>query len=229
MGKSNLQYCMILIAFGLILMTGGCNLQATPAPLDPELVDQSFITDQPCKAPCWYGLKLDQSSESEVLKKLNELPFVDPTKIQISKNESYLDYSNITKIDFNCVVPKGKRCGSIFTADGVVKYIGLSIQYPLSLKSVVDKLGPPDYFTRDFMTPHGQGCMVSFNWTQKKISLGSEDPDSERVCQGLEITAANDPDLQITDVAYGSMVIDPSNVCTIYPSECTPWAGFLNK
>ena len=40
-------------------------------------IDRSFITDNPCAAPCWYGLKLESSGLEEYRQKLTELPFVE--------------------------------------------------------------------------------------------------------------------------------------------------------
>jgi hypothetical protein len=70
----------MLVGFSLLLTA--CNI--TSATREPQFVDRSFISDEPCASPCWYGLLLGKSTGSEVEAKLAELPFVDQEAIRKS-------------------------------------------------------------------------------------------------------------------------------------------------
>jgi hypothetical protein len=223
--KRPFLYFIILVFLGIGFFTAGC--KATPVPIDPRLVDQSFITGQPCEAPCWYGLVPDQSSESEVLPKLKELPFVDHTKIKEWKNSSIFGYSNASELDFNCAFPGNVICGVVVSFEGVVKYIDLAIQYSLPLKSVIDRLGTPEYIFTAGYSPHGDGCRVSFNWPQKRISVVSVDPDSSQPCQDLDMGKAINSDILITEVHYEAKDIALQDRCRVL--KCITWPGFLDK
>jgi hypothetical protein len=209
----------------LTFITSGCNLTSTP--IDPKLVDQSFITGQPCTAPCWYGIEPDQSTETDVMLKLKELPFVDQTKIKKWNNVGFNNYSNASEIDFVCVSPSEGYCGSIISDNEVVKDIDLTIQYPLPLKSVIDRLGSPEYIFFDPFTPHGEGCRVSLNWPHKRISAISVDRFSSQLCQDLDQGKGFNSGLQITEVEYESKDIALRDECS--QSKCITWPGFVNK
>ena len=227
--NSFLFFIIILIYLGLTLIMTGCNGTSTqvPTPEDPRLVDQSFVTGQPCQAPCWYGIEPGQSNQTEALNKLNTLSFVDNTKIRISKNVRFFDYLDVTEIDFNCVFPNGKMCGFILSVNDIVKSIYIYIQYPLPLKSAIDKLGAPDYFLYNPYSPHGDGCMVSFHWPKKRITLINVDYYSQQICQDIEDGKVFNPDILITEVQYESEEIASRDVCE--KRRCMIWPGFLDK
>ena len=59
--------------------------------------------------------------------------------------------------------------GTIDSVDGIVKFIHLTIQYPLPLKSAFDLLGKSEYLFYTPYPPHGDGCLVNLNSPQKRI------------------------------------------------------------
>jgi hypothetical protein len=67
------RYSILLVAV-LGLTLASCD--GNPA-LDDPLADSSFLTQQPCAAPCWYGLEPDKSTADDVIAALRKLPFVD--------------------------------------------------------------------------------------------------------------------------------------------------------
>jgi hypothetical protein len=217
--KALLGCCLFLIFFGLCILLTGCE---TPEP--PQNADRSFVTGQPCTAPCWYGIVPDKSTESEALEKLQELPFVDHAKIKEDKNVGVFIYPNTTKITFYYVSPSGTRCGLFVIMAGIVKDIYLDIRYPLQLKSAVNQLGQPGYIWYAPASPNGGGCEVFFHWPQKGIVLNTL---SGQGCSFLD--KGMPPDLQIDNVQYQSQEWETAARATCANFDCISWPGFSNK
>jgi hypothetical protein len=92
----------LLIIYGLLsagVMLCGCS--GSKGTLAPELVDKSPFTGDPCAAPCWHGLEIAKSNESEVVSALKSLSFIDEESLKIRT-------LTITGFDPNTEVP-GKR------------------------------------------------------------------------------------------------------------------------
>ncbi len=101
-------------------------------------VDRSFLTQQPCASPCWYGLEPDKSSTSDVHATLATLPFVDQSRIAEGRR-TWLKDDNAKEIDFDCVNPKGDSCGGMFTfSQGTLKWLLLRIPYQLTFQMAAD-------------------------------------------------------------------------------------------
>ncbi len=75
MSKYKSIQIFILIASILV----GCNRSS----LSPTLMDKSAFTGIPCAAPCWYGLEIAKSNESEVVSTLKSLGFIDQETLKI--------------------------------------------------------------------------------------------------------------------------------------------------
>jgi len=154
---------LVLALFGWI--TVGCNQQPTKDPL----ADESFLTEQPCAPPCWYGLELDISTEEEVYSVIESLPFVDPATIRESQ-QHWLSYENVeTAIDFGCLHPQEHFCGEMRVAQDKLKLISLLVNYDLSFETVVDKLGPPEYVDYGIYGPEDSYCLIKLNWPEQSI------------------------------------------------------------
>lgn len=84
---------LISTAVMLLVVSSSCGLYstivatATPT-LPPALMDRSWLTDNPCAVPCWYGLELNRSTKAEALATVGGLSFVDFT----SKTETPVNY-----------------------------------------------------------------------------------------------------------------------------------------
>jgi hypothetical protein len=219
----------VSLYFILVLIITSCNATPTamPTPKDPRLVDQSFVTGQPCLAPCWYGIEPGHSNEAEMLSKLIELPFINQSKIKKWENVNILGYSNASEVNFECASAGGISCGVVVSVDGMAKYIDLAIRYPLSLKTVIDQLGTPEYMFFTPATPHGDGCRISFNWPQNRISVINNDSSAWQLCQDLQKGKKMGSDLQITEVQYMSEEVALRNPCD--KLKCIAWPGFLDK
>jgi hypothetical protein len=74
------------------------------------------------------------------------------------------------------------------------------IQYQLSIQTVIDKLGEPDYVY--FTSPHGDICLLDLDWQARGITVRLVDRHSTRLCHELRDETPVDPDLSITEVLY---------------------------
>jgi len=57
--------------------------------LDPNTYDQSWLTGKPCAAPCWYGLEPGVSTRQDSINRVEQLPLVDSSSINIT---NHLDF-----------------------------------------------------------------------------------------------------------------------------------------
>lgn len=95
----------------LLLVAAGCKFSATgdlAKPTVDPLADQSFLNQQPCASPCWYGLEPDKSSAKEVYTTLSTLPFVDPTTIE-EWGYIWLDDNRAKQVGFSCLHQKDRE------------------------------------------------------------------------------------------------------------------------
>jgi hypothetical protein len=216
-------FSFILLGFAVAL----ASCKSIVPTQEPRLVDKSFVTGQPCAAPCWYGLELDRSTESDVITKLKELPFVDPGAIRIS-DVVIFNFSNATEIDYGCADPKGELCGMMIISGGSLKVISTYIYYKLPLRLVIDQLGKPDDVFYTPYSSHGDGCLLDLDWLGKGITVRRTDRYSISVCQELEARKALDSELEITEIYYlAEEALDP-NRCNL-GAVCIAWPGFKQK
>ncbi len=211
--------CLAAGLIGLALTLGGC--ERIVSTREPTLADRSFVTGRPCAPPCWYGLEVDKSTEKDVDDKLRELPFVDQAAIEKSSVVIF-DYSDVTQVDYGCVDPKGKYCGYIFLAEGVIKQINLDIYYELSLQTVVNQLGTPTAVSCT-QSPHGKHPSILYvDWLDRDISVKID--GNPALCDDLNRGAALAPDLQVIVISYSSKDIIAPWGC--YLRDCLAWPGF---
>ena len=179
-------------------------------------VDRSFISDDPCAAPCWYGLTLDESTEADVLTTLATLEFVDPASVR-KYITRWLKHDNAQEIQFGCLHPATDVCGGATLVDDRLKSLWVAIGYELSIGEVVTKLGEPDYV--EFHTYHADvgGCVVKFAWPTREIAVQFFDTRNETICQGLRNGNRISPDISITNAFYltrEAIEVGPGGCCT---------------
>ena len=113
-----------------------------------EDADRSFIVDEPCRAPCWYGIMLDGSTREDVYRTLARLPFVDQATVKESPVEySWIDLDDEIEVYYSCTYLRHGICGGVVIAGDHVKSIWHWIAYPLTLSDMVGKLGEPSYWS----------------------------------------------------------------------------------
>jgi hypothetical protein len=215
----------LLELIGVAALLVACASAVTPTAEGP--IDRSFTTSQPCAAPCWYGLELNKSTDSEVLAQLRLLPFVNQATIRRSDHVAIGSFQDASEIDYDCVVPSDGMCGFLVLSDGKLRMISFVLKYDLTLRSVVNQLGTPDWIRYDPYTPHGQGCMLDLNWPEKGITVRHIDEDSTALCDRLSSGHALDPAIQATEVHYltDSAIFSRPSQC----GTCIDWPGFQSQ
>ena len=212
----------LLVTFA-VLVTVSCS--SHPVADDP-LADHSFLTQQPCAVPCWYGLEPDQSSESEVYATLNKLPFVDPATIAESTT-TWLDDYEAKNITFGCLHPQDPECGgSLVLSRGKLKGLWFKLSYPLTFQMAADRLGLPDYIDYRPFSPEGGGCVITLDWRQKGVSITHIDRTSGNRCQQIRKNGrvpSGTPVTQMVYVAPEAFQPWPKGVVT----SSTPFPGFV--
>lgn len=205
----------VCLAILLTAAIAGCN-RGTPTP-DPKLVDQSFLTDRPCAPPCYYGLKVDQSTKKEVLDKIKSIPFIDVGSA--TTLNARWPYDNQAKqVYFDCLYggQKYPGCISFVFSSGTLKRIEQTALFPLTIKIMVDKLGPPDYYI-DFVQPGETiACSESFGWISKQIVASSY---FKHECPNAKSPVSADTIIQTLD--YSAKDDDLLMMCP----ACVPFPG----
>jgi hypothetical protein len=197
----------------------------TPAPsLEAFLMDRSILTDEPCQAPCWYGLELGSSGRDEIKNTLDKLSFINPDTIEEGPDYYYLDptsdkYLPAEFISADCRSPQ-QRCVVLEIVNKILASVELTPNYYLSIDEVVNHLGPPDYI-RAVLYQDNSTCMLVFSWEKKPIEMERLEKNGRRLCSSINEGGRIPPYLAIDWIAYGfthSLVNERANG--------KPWPGF---
>jgi hypothetical protein len=208
------------ILFG-VLTAGGCT--GWMKTKDDPLVDRSFLTDEPCKAPCWQGLELDKSPENEIIETLKELPFIDTSKIY-TFSSSWLGDDGAKSIVYDCLYPRLEHCGTLRVSGDMLKELSYKVGYKLTLETIVSKLGPPDYIDYGPIHIDIGGCDLALYWPEQKIIAVYINKKAEPLCTAIQANEKIPPETLVTDLiysvteAFGPL---PGGCCTRIP-----WPGF---
>ncbi len=160
-------YALAIILGFVVLALAACGGN------DPES-DHSFVTDQPCAPPCWYGLEVEKSSRAQVYDTFKQLPFVDQTHI-VEAAGYWLNNNTASRyITWGCVHPREQSCGHITLVQDKLKSIDLGVGYELTFDQVVAKLGTPDYVRYGYALPN-TSSVVNLIWRDKGIIVRTTD------------------------------------------------------
>jgi hypothetical protein len=199
----------LLIIYGLLsagVMLCGCS--GSKGTLAPELVDKSPFTGDPCAAPCWHGLEIAKSNESEVVSALKSLSFIDEESLKIRT-------LTITGFDPNTEVP-GKRitadclktknpCLVVDIADRRLRDIKSVLNYKITFDEVVKDIGNPEKVVRTDYSAEVIACYIRLVWVQKQLVLVSKRFSGEKGCsysQTAVSTGLVDANLEIAEVDF---------------------------
>jgi hypothetical protein len=192
--KLHISAMLLVIAF-LVIVTG-CDTLSPRA----STVDKSFMSGKPCAAPCWYGLRLGESTEQDLKATLAQLEFVDQTSIR----EGYATLASnelATRIDFGCIQPREKECGNADFLHGKLHALRMTVGYELTFKEAVQKLGPPDYISHWLYHPEVSGCVITLYWPNQQIYLRNYS-DTDLACQKLDSGIGVDPGTNVSGIVY---------------------------
>lgn len=181
-------------------------------PEDPR-VDRSFVTGQPCEVPCWYGLKVGQSTLDDIRKTLPQLPFANADQIHeqptgdFGPNEKWFTVPCVYSEEF-------ESCAELETLpDGILRRIIIHIDYDLPLQLAIQKLGNPEYYTSNPL-PDKDICSLGIYWPQKNIVAAVKDELRTERCSDYA-NETIDLDLQVVSLVY--VEISDQKDYDIYP------------
>jgi len=137
--------------------------------LDPNLYDQSWLTNDSCEVACWHGLKPGVTSKEDSLLAINELPFIASNKTE--------DFGRI--VNYLCKVPETTGCVRMTYDNGNLEYLYVYPNYPITMEQAVEKLGNPDWYVASPTDPSATGCILSLVWKEKQLELKYEEYRSD--------------------------------------------------
>ena len=149
-----------IILFCLYFQSDNNDLKA----LNPNIYDQSWLTGQPCSAPCWQGIEPGVTSRDDVITKVKDLPFIDKNNVNLST----------TGASFLCKYPRinSQSCVAIsFNNNNILQILWLTPNYPITFEQVVDYLGPPDGFSLGPVDPGATACYLGLIWKERQLII----------------------------------------------------------
>jgi hypothetical protein len=185
--------------------------------------------DEPCKAPCWYGLELGKTTKAEALSKVNSLPFIDPQKV---KEFSFLtiDWNTGERTDdgthvfFYCK-NQYETCPILDFANNKLELILLDPGHQFTFAEVVDKLGNPDFVEATAVTPEIIDCRVSLIWMSRQMVIGYYERKTlfgKNLCDTVRQAGNKPPSyLIVQDIMYEMPEALKANL-----NDYTKWSGF---
>jgi hypothetical protein len=173
-------------------------------------MDKSPFTGIPCAAPCWHGLEVGKSSESDVIAVLPTLTFINHDSIQMYRTSMPgIDktYAPGVKIVASCP-QSSKECLKLTVVDDILTKIVVGLNYELKPDEAIGYLGNPDYIG---VAPIGGEifiCEVYLIWSGSRLVLAStfeanKDPDGiEKYCNVVGDTGKVPSSLLISEARY---------------------------
>ena len=196
-----------LIIVGLLLFA--CSEQ-TPT---PEHVDKSPFTGIPCAAPCWHGLVIGQSNESDVMSTLPSLTFINQNTINVHQMQSLpsLDPSIWGKgieITIACINTE-KQCVTIRVVENTLTEVVTVMNYNIRVDEAIKYLGDPDDIGFDRAGGEQIACQVFLVWKEKQLVLASQVFEGanavEKNCYVIRDSGKVSSDLLIYEARYISI------------------------
>ena len=188
--------------------------------------DQSFLTDQPCPAPCWHGLVPGVSTKAEVLATLEELAFIDRNSIK-EYGRRWEGDDSAQEITFSCRYPRGKFCGNAVMSFDELKSMVLPVNFPLTFKDSVNKLGLPEYVDYGGYHPDVGGCRVYLTWPDQGISAGHVNKRNAQICREIRDNKGLPSETLVETLVY--VIPNSFKLVPGAGAQRIEWPGFSNE
>jgi hypothetical protein len=214
----------------LLLSLCGCGIirptEIIPsATLDETAIDRSLLTDEPCRAPCWYGLVIGQSTKEEVIETINNLSFINHSSIVFDNKSSYMDPITHKQLPTLRIYANYYHLGNDVAyfeiLDNILVKISISPTYSISFLEVVKHLGSPDYIVA-IPDTRSKVCKVNLIWAIKNINIWRYLENGISICdsinQGDKINPHNIIDYINYEVTDSRIPREGSDL---------PWPGFF--
>lgn len=183
-----------ILALGLILMLGLASLYLSYRLGIFAEPDRSILTDEPCAAPCWYGITPGVSDLEEVRQSLATNPHVDQASIreqQITGDRVQVDWLGHGLFS---------NFSGLFLRHDVVELIDLrGMRNRLTLGQVVEKYGPPEKVAAWYAWGGGTAYYVRLYYPSKGLVLFV---DTRPRASPLGDTDVIAEDMTVTEVLY---------------------------
>lgn len=232
----NRRKIYLFIILGFVLCScypnSTSNRKAPTIPVVPiEMTDQSWLTDEPCKSPCWYQMHVGKTSRQEALELIKKLEFINPDPIReyhIGTFDTIEDQKPENKgIVFNCVQPQDRECTYLEFIGNYLSQVQVNLNFEISFKEIVERIGPPDYL--DTIQNGGPektiGCGIRMVWVDRQLIAESFEweIDSRRdLCYEF---------IQNGKKPYQDLIVDNITIVgneDISKFEQYKWNGFIN-
>ncbi len=195
---------MILLVATIIPFFAGCSLPNCSL----DQTDRSPFIGIPCEAPCWQGLTIGKSTESEVISKLSTLTFIDQDLIYFHRMsmpslDPYI-YGPGVEITASCICPR-KKCLTISVVNNVFIDAEIVLNYKIDLSEAIRYLGEPDYISYHMMGAEIVTCEIRLIWQKRQLILVSDTfhiSEIEKNCGVVRDTGKTVSSLQISRVRY---------------------------
>ena len=182
-----------------ILLLTGCGELAPPPPTTAppsEQIDRSLFTGIPCVVPCWHGLEVGRSAESEVMSTLQKLNYIDQDTIQITRSSSGVE------IIASCSSP-ARECLKFDIANDVLAKIVVGIHYDIRVDEAIEHLGEPNYLGVSTTNGGPIACEMQLIWRNSGLVLAStvaaDSEALEKHCEVVSSTGRIPPSLLIAE------------------------------
>jgi hypothetical protein len=216
----------VCIIFSLILLASCVSTGTKSA--NPQMSDISWLTDKPCKAPCWHGLEIGRTSKSEALVVINSLTFIDSKSLKEQVVGWYdLNTNNLSSavmITFHCK-DSGEVCGYLTFFEDKLQSIVLELNFGITLSEVVNMLGNPDFSRAVPVTPEIVDCDFSAIWSERQMIVTYYQRPGIFVTNFCDIYSENGNkpplDLPIQTVSYST-----KEFISYVINDYNAWLGF---
>jgi hypothetical protein len=171
-------------------------------------MDKSPFTGNPCAAPCWYGLEIAKSNETDVVSTLKSLGFIDQESLKIKSTSMPGFDPNIWVpgkwITADCLRPK-THCLDVDIADGRLRDIISTLNYKITFDEVLKNIGNPHKVISTNYSAEVIACYIRLVWIQKQLVLVSKRFPGRKGCSYSETAASTgmvDATLEIAEVDF---------------------------
>jgi hypothetical protein len=98
--------------------------------------------------------------------------------------------------------PELKSCGGATISQNKLQSVFLIVTYPLSIKSVIEIYGVPDFIRFRGFHPETGGCILDLYWPEQGIIVTNSNKIDDRICKRLDKEKKLTSSTQITEVTF---------------------------
>jgi len=225
MSKNKLGICLKLVLVITECLTllacqpaQGVNLET----LDPDLYDQTWLTDKTCPTPCWKELEPGVTSRLEAISIVKQLSFIDNSGESLNGTHG---------ASFICKKPEDSRlyCVNLSFEKGVLENLSYIPNYEITFEQAVEKLGSPDGVSVRPMYPDAGGCDLQVVWKTSKLVLQHSEgivQFGDDLCGRIQRNKGELPrGIFVTRV----QIMLPGALEALMNDSIKPWKGFSGK